>query len=284
MLPLELTNLLGLARRARKIVVGHDAVQEALSRRQAALLILATDSSSSSSKHWAEKYSGVPQIRVGTKGEWGEFWDRKEVGVMAVTDQNFAREIAKKTLRRQQRQIRRALPREQRERASVLIQQKLLPLEIYQRARSIHVYASWQDEVDTHALLGVMLHEGRRVALPKIQPQSRTLAHYFIDDIAALTPGAYGILEPHEDRGAKPATALEVFDLVIVPGLAFDRRGHRLGYGVGYYDRFLLGISAPKVGFAFAAQIVNHVPAAPHDRRVDFIVTESEVIICDSTP
>ncbi|MGH7495479.1 MAG: ribosomal L7Ae/L30e/S12e/Gadd45 family protein [bacterium] len=96
MLPQELTNLLGLAKRARKIAIGHEAVQAALARRQAALLIFATDFSASTQTHWAEKYPGVPQIRKGNKIDWGEFWNKKEVGVMAVTDQNMAQGILKK--------------------------------------------------------------------------------------------------------------------------------------------------------------------------------------------
>jgi ribosomal protein L7Ae-like RNA K-turn-binding protein len=92
----ELINLLGLARRARKIAVGHDAVQAALGRRQATLLIFATDFSPGTQEHWTEKYPGVAQIRMGTKAEWGEVWDKKEVGVMALTDQNMAQGILKK--------------------------------------------------------------------------------------------------------------------------------------------------------------------------------------------
>ena len=96
MLPQELINLLGLARRARRIAVGNEATQEALSRGQAALVIVATDFSASAQKHWAEKYAGVPHLQIGTKNEWGEFWGRKELGVMAVTDKNLAKGILKK--------------------------------------------------------------------------------------------------------------------------------------------------------------------------------------------
>ena len=74
--------------------------------------------------------------------------------------------------------------------------------------------------------------------------------------------------------------ATETFDLVLVPGLAFDRTGNRLGAGKGYYDRFLAGMKAPKIALAFAFQIVEPVPTAPHDQRVDMIVTEDEVITC----
>lgn len=96
MLSQELINLLGLARRARRIAIGHEAVQAALDRRQAALLIFATDFSASTQAHWTEKYPGVPCIRLETKNEWGKFWNKTEVGVMAVTDQNMAQGILKK--------------------------------------------------------------------------------------------------------------------------------------------------------------------------------------------
>jgi 5-formyltetrahydrofolate cyclo-ligase len=293
MLSQELINLLGLARRARKIAVGNEATQEALNRRQAALVIVATDLSASAQKHWAEKYAGVPQLQMGTKNEWGEFWGRKEVGVMAVKDKNLAQGIlrkldrphaiflSKKALRTQMRQIRRALPESERERASSNIMQRLMPLEAYQRAQAVHTYVSWRDEADTHALIRVMRHEGRRVIVPKVQQHPRTLLHFSIDDFSMLVPGAFGILEPSEEKGAQPAAA-DIAALVIVPGLAFDRQGHRLGYGAGYYDHFLAEISAPKIALAFAAQIVEEVPAAAHDQRVDFVVTENEVIVCGS--
>ncbi len=281
MLPQELINLLGLARRARKIALGHEAVQEALGRKQAALVILATDFSESAQAHLAEKYPGVPRVHIGTKNEWGEFWGRKEVGVMAVTDRNLAQGILKKTLRTVLRKVRQQIQTDERACAGLLIMQKLMQLEIYQIAQTVHTYVSWQDEVDTQALIHAFLREGRRVAVPKVRRKAHTLAHYFIDDFAMLAPGAFGILEPAEEKGAKPVPGGAAFDLIIVPGLAFDRRGHRRGYGAGYYDRFLSQISAPKIGLAFAAQIVEKIPAAPHDQRVDFVITENEVFECE---
>ncbi len=278
MLPEELTNLIGLARRARKIALGSEAAQEALARRRAALLILAEDFSNSTQKHWTEKYAGVPRICLGTKTEWGEYWGRKEVGVMAVTDQNLAQGMLKKTLRAQMRQQRRAVPPAERARASAMIKQNLTALEAYQRARTIHTYVSWQDEVDTHAVISEALQAGRRVAVPKVQRAARTLVHYFIDDFSALEAGAYGILEPSEEKGARKVAEKNAFDLVLIPGLAFDREGHRLGYGAGYYDRFLAESRMPKIGLAFATQVVERVPKTAHDQRVDFIVTENEVI------
>ena len=104
----------------------------------------------------------------------------------------------------------------------------------------------------------------------------KELQQYFINDFSELQAGAYGILEPRPDPSRRVAT--EQFDLV--PGLAFDRAGRRLGAGKGYYDRFLAGIKAPKIALAFAFQLVEQVPIEPHDQRVEVIVTENEVITC----
>jgi len=280
MLPQEILNLMGLAQRARKIALGGEAVQEALTRRQAALLLLAEDFSASTQKHWAGKYASVPRVCIGKKSEWGEYWGRKEVGVMAVTDQNLAQGIFKKALRLQMRQRRRALPAAERERASARIRQSLTALPSFQNAQTMHSYVSWQDEVDTHVLIQEALRAGRRVVVPKVQPPGRMLAHYFIEDFSALIPGTFGILEPPAEEAKTAAVAKDAFDLVIVPGVAFDRQGHRLGYGAGYYDRFLSEIHTPKIALAFAAQMVEQVPAAMHDQSVDFVITEDEVIEC----
>jgi 5-formyltetrahydrofolate cyclo-ligase len=185
---------------------------------------------------------------------------------------------AKKALRLRVRQLRSALPPRERELASQRILQQILQREAYQRARVLHTYVSWQDEVDTHQLIRAALHAGRLVAVPKVRRESHMLAHFFIGSFEALAPGTLGILEPSEEKGAKQAVTPDNIDLVIVPGLAFDRQGNRLGYGAGYYDRFLAEITALKIGVAFAVQIVEEVPVAPYDQRVDLIVTENEVI------
>ncbi|MGH7495480.1 MAG: 5-formyltetrahydrofolate cyclo-ligase [bacterium] len=189
--------------------------------------------------------------------------------------------LLKKSLRLRMRQIRSTLPDREREYANQRILQQLIQHEIYQRAQVIHTYVSLRDEVDTHEFIRIALRAGRQVAVPKVQRETRMLAHYFIGDFAALAPGILGILEPCADAGAQQLVAKDKIDLVLVPGLAFDRQGHRLGYGAGHYDRFLAKINAPKIGLAFAAQIVESIPAAPHDRPVDFVMTENEVLARD---
>jgi len=169
----------------------------------------------------------------------------------------------------------------EKERASREIVRKLTRLDEYRRARMVHTYVAWRDEVNNHDLIRSMLSEGRRVAVPKVDKANHRLDHYFIERFDSLRPGAFGILEPAVEEGSPPTAPLELFDLILVPGVAFDRRGNRLGYGAGYYDRFLERVPAPKIGLSFSSQIVSHIPAEAHDRCVDIIVTEEEVIRCE---
>lgn len=157
---------------------------------------------------------------------------------------------------------------------------KLLAHDCYQGARTVHCYVAWQEEVENHDLLRAILRDGKKVVVPKVNTQIKELENYVIPYFDALAPGAFGIFEPDAERGACRFTKLEELDLIIVPGLAFDRQGNRLGYGGGYYDRLLAEIRAPKVALAFAAQIVDAIPTEKHDHGVDFIVTEQEVISC----
>ena len=183
---------------------------------------------------------------------------------------------AKERLRAQIRARRREMDADWREGASRTIFSRLEALPVFQRARCIQTYVALRYEVDTHELIRRMLQEGRQVVVPRVAAEN-TLQQHFINDFSALQAGAFGILEPPDsDRRA----AVESFDLVLVPGLAFDRAGHRLGAGKGYYDRFLAGMQVPKIALAFAFQLVAHVPIEPHDQRVDMIVTENEVIAC----
>lgn len=178
------------------------------------------------------------------------------------------------------RQLRRHLSAEFRRQASREILRRLTALDHFRRAEVLHTYVSWQEEVDTQELLRVMWQERKKVVTPKVIVSPPQLEHYLLPHFEALAPGAFGILEPSHERGALPFADFKKIDLIIVPGLAFDRRGNRLGYGGGYYDRLLAEFAAPKVALAFSAQIVDAIPTEAHDQRVDMIVTEREVIFC----
>lgn len=184
----------------------------------------------------------------------------------------------KATLRAHLKSLRRNFSQPERQQANAAVFAHIMRLPEYHTAEVIHTFVSWRDEVDTHAIIKASFAAGKRVAVPRVPPDKLQLEHYFISDFAALVPGTLGILEPLSGPRAHQAPANSRFDVIFVPGLAFDRAGNRLGYGRAYYDQFLAETKALKIGVAFALQIVEEVPVAPHDQRVDMIITEQEVI------
>ena len=140
------------------------------------------------------------------------------------------------------------------------------------------VYMSKPLEVHTHALLADLLKKKRRVVVPIIEQETRSLRLSYIRDPDHLIESTFHVLEPIGNE--IPARPEEV-KIVIVPILAFDRRGHRLGYGAGYYDRFLSAHPhLIKIGLAFSCQEVAEVPAEQNDVRMDVVITERDRIMC----
>jgi len=163
-----------------------------------------------------------------------------------------------------------------RERRSAMICALVVASPSYAAAHAIHCYLPMRSEVDTRPLIADALARGTRVAVPIVVPRAAELAHAWFESLAAdaLTPGAFGTFNPRELRSAAPGD----WDLVIVPLLAFDRRGYRLGYGKGYYDRLLAASPVTTIGVAFAAQEIDALPAEAHDIALDWVITEREVI------
>lgn len=182
----------------------------------------------------------------------------------------------KQELRNVAKQRRAAIPASERLRASAAIQACVLKLAVFRQAKSVHSYVSFRDEVATLDLIAAALQAGKQVVAPRVAQESRFLQHYALTSLAGLRPGRFGILEP--DPASCEAVAPQNIDLVLVPGLAFDRRGNRLGYGKGYYDRFLSTTAAPRIALAFDEQLFARIPAGHADIRVDAIVTPSQII------
>jgi len=177
-------------------------------------------------------------------------------------------------LRRESRRRRNAIP--ERAARSAAICERVATLPAYRSARVLHCYLPIRSEVDTRPLLLTALARGTGVVVPVVRPDVNELAHSWVASLAAedLEVGTFGTLQP---RLLQPAE-VGVWDLVIVPLLAFDRAGYRLGYGKGFYDRLLTSAPATTIGLAFAAQEAPHIPHEPHDMPLDLIVTEDEVI------
>ena len=147
-------------------------------------------------------------------------------------------------------------------------------------ADSFLAYAAFRSELDTRALLEWGWAQGIAVLLPKCHPSDRSMSIYRVRSMDELTSGAYGLPEPAIDR-AELWPSVDRISAVLVPGLAFDADGGRLGYGGGYYDRFraaAAGNSAPWMGLCFRLQVVPaRLPAANHDVRLEGFITESGI-------
>ncbi|MCX6699822.1 MAG: 5-formyltetrahydrofolate cyclo-ligase [Methanomicrobiales archaeon] len=143
---------------------------------------------------------------------------------------------------------------------------------------TVMVYVSKPAEVDTMPLIRHLLQKGVRVVVPIIERETRTLRLSCLKDPDDLVISTFFVPEP---IGNEIPVRGEELEVIIVPLLAFDRTGHRLGYGAGYYDRFLsLYPQAKKIGAAFSCQEIRSVPADDNDVAMDMIVTERESISC----
>ena len=181
----------------------------------------------------------------------------------------------KEKLRARVLATREALELDQVEIGSQAILERLLGLEAYRRATLIHAYiSSGENEVDTRELIDISLEQGKRVAVPVLEKGKKTMAHALIESLDGLVDGPMGLVQPDPAK----ATLLEKqeeIDLVVVPGIAFDRRGHRIGFGGGFYDRFLANLQVVKVGLCYDDLILQGIPNEPHDVPMDIVVAQT---------
>lgn len=162
---------------------------------------------------------------------------------------------------------------------SFKIQKILFKLPEFKKAKTVMFYVSFGQEVATHAMIKEALNQKKKVVVPKIK-SNRTLAVYEIVNFNKdLIRGSFGILEPkHSKRRITPKTEI---DLVVVPGVCFDlKKGTRLGFGAGYYDRFLQGSkdTTALIGIAFEQQLARGVPCKVHDVSMHKIITERRIL------
>jgi 5-formyltetrahydrofolate cyclo-ligase len=159
------------------------------------------------------------------------------------------------------------------------IWKRLVELPVFQRAEAAFFYITHGSEVDTTLMRRMARELGMRVAAPRSKPGDHSMVFHWLDTEDALVPGAYGILQPEPSTPAAPPGPGVV---VVVPGVVFDARGNRIGFGGGYYDRWLAGAGrgAATVGLAFHEQLAPAVPTEAHDRPVDVLVTDRQVFDC----
>ncbi|MBF0888592.1 MULTISPECIES: 5-formyltetrahydrofolate cyclo-ligase [Gluconobacter] len=179
-------------------------------------------------------------------------------------------DVLKKNLRRKMADYRQGLSSEDEERLRGFLLKEILA----QPARKIAAVWPLAEEVDLRPLCHALSEAGRQVLLPETTPKGSPLIFRRWTPASPMIVGRFGTSHPEGD--------VDVPDLVLVPFLAFDRFGYRLGYGGGYYDRTLAALNVPAIGFGFAGQQIDAVPTGPYDIPLKMIVTECGVIRTDN--
>lgn len=153
---------------------------------------------------------------------------------------------------------------------------RLINLDLYKEAKNIFIYLSFGSEIDTNPIIDRALEDGKEVYIPKIYKSNKEMKAIRLNSFEDLEENSMGILEPKDDSNFIDK---ENIDLIIVPGAVFDLEGNRIGYGGGYYDRFLSNIKDKrnKVALAYDLQIVENIEAEEHDIKVDYIITNYRI-------
>jgi 5-formyltetrahydrofolate cyclo-ligase len=181
--------------------------------------------------------------------------------------------MSKKETRERILKIRQGLTPSAVEKMSVTISWRLQELPEFVRAGNIMMYVSVRNEVDTLKLINRCLQTGKKVFLPRVECKKIRPAE--VKDLFCLEPGKFGIPEPKSGE-CNPA-ARHRFDVIIVPGIAFDPAGNRIGFGHGYYDGFLENAEGLKIGLAYDFQIVEKVAQSELDVPMDVVITENNI-------
>ncbi|MBQ2756561.1 MAG: 5-formyltetrahydrofolate cyclo-ligase [Oscillospiraceae bacterium] len=182
----------------------------------------------------------------------------------------------KRSIREKYKKIRADISPEERALKTAAITSRLYSLRQYQNCDTLLIYVSIGSEVDTLDIITTALADGKRVAVPLSIPETRAMTFYYISSPDDLAPGTYGVPEPDPQK----LEAAENFSscLCIVPALVYDIHGYRMGYGKGYYDRFLSKFPGYKLGLAFDECTCSHLPRGKFDTAVDLIVTDKRTI------
>ncbi|HNZ82396.1 MAG TPA: 5-formyltetrahydrofolate cyclo-ligase [Sedimentibacter sp.] len=188
---------------------------------------------------------------------------------------------SKKELRKRILSIRNNMPGEDVVNNSRIIRDKIIGLDVYKQSKVIFIYMDFKNEVMTSDLIKHMLFEKKRVVVPYTDTVSTVLIPSEITGESDLKLNSFGYSEP---KKVSPVN-IEEIDLVIIPGLVFDKNLNRIGFGKGYYDRILnkLKASARKVAVAHDFQVLEEIPAEEHDVKMDMIITEKSIMKRDTS-
>lgn len=185
----------------------------------------------------------------------------------------------KEEIRNEIRYLKRNLTAKQIKEQSACIANNLCNTKEYQSAQVVYIYFSYNQEVITKNIIVHALAHGKKVAIPKVEKGK--IVFYYMNGLEDVKVGYQGIYEPLQKQQAN-----ETEILMIMPGLAFDRKGNRMGYGGGFYDNYLLDNVSKirvKIALAYDFQVIDQLNVEQHDQKVDIIITQSNIICCRDT-
>lgn len=197
---------------------------------------------------------------------------------MTITPGNEGLDSAKAALRLRARAARRAIPADMRASHASAIAVRVLELPAILDASAVMLYGASPEEADPGLLEGALRDLGKRIAYPRIAGDGQ-LAIHWVDTPEVLAEGPFGLLQPTSDA---PGALLTDLSAIVVPGVAFDLAGNRLGYGGGYYDVLLADPAGTPmtIAIAYDEQVFDEVPHGQRDRAVDILVTPTRTVYC----
>lgn len=181
----------------------------------------------------------------------------------------------KKKIRKEILNIRNSLENKIKKKYDEKIYSNFIESDLYKSSNNIFIYVSYGSEVNTIKLIERFLKDKKKVFVPKINFSTREMFAIKIETLDVLVKNKFGILEPkYLDRYIKE----EDLDIILMPGAVFDLNGNRIGYGGGYYDRYLKNTDKKnKIALAYSIQLTDEIPSENHDIKVDYIITEKNI-------
>ena len=183
----------------------------------------------------------------------------------------------KDRLRQQYRDLRGNISKEERARRDSAICQAALDLVSFRYAEIVLLYAPTELEIDVLPIAKAALQKGKRIAFPRCDADSRTMQYHFVNSLSELVVSTYGIREPGSHLPIYDQSTHSASAVCFVPGLVYDQQGYRLGYGKGFYDRYLSAFHGCRIGVIYSDCIIPQVPRGRFDIRCDILLTEKNV-------
>lgn len=185
--------------------------------------------------------------------------------------------LMKKEIRKTIKEKRSAMDKAEVAQKSAAAAQMFLLSEFYKSARQFMLYMPLGNETDTSEIMKAAFQDGKSVVLPVTDEKSDRITPCLITEETEFIAGAFSVREPAEWKEADMSKT----DVIIVPGIAFDRSGARVGFGKGCYDMLLKSSPSVKVGFCYGFQICDEIPFEEHDIKMDYLVTEKGIVKCE---